>query len=164
MTRYVLAIARSVNSPALKADAYHHRSDVYSSIVVLLGVIGARAGYQNLDPLAGVAVSLIVLKIGVEVGIENIRQLIGTVPSTELKEDIEKLVMASDKVKDVHGIRIHGVGAFSYVDLHVCVEKDLSLSEAHSIAHEVQGELLSRFPEILSALVHIEPYREETFL
>ncbi len=158
MTRYVLGIAKSINSPALKADAYHHRSDVYSSIVVLFGVLGARAGYAILDPLAGVVVSLIVMKIGIDVGTENIRQLMGTVPSPELKEEIERSALAIEKVEDVHGIRIHGIGAFSTVDLHICVDERLSLSEAHAIAHEVQENILANFPEIISALVHLEPY------
>lgn len=158
MSRYVINVAEHINSPALKADAQHHRSDVYSSIVVLIGVIGARLGYPMLDPLVGVIVSLIIIKIGFDVGRENIRQLMGTVPSPELSTRIENLVLGMNKVKLIHRIRIHGMGAYFIVDLHVCVDHSLPLGEAHKIAHEVQRKIVDLFPEVSSALVHIEPY------
>lgn len=158
MTRYTLSIAQKIRSPALKADAMHHRSDVYSSILVLLGVAGAILGYPALDPIAGIAVSILVFKIGVDVGKENIVQLMGSVPSPELAENIDKLVRGVAGVKHLHRIRIHGLGAYASVDLHVCVDEKLPLAEAHKIAHEVQRKIVESFPEISSALVHIEPY------
>ncbi len=157
MARYVLSVADKIKSPALKADAQHHRSDVYSSIAVLIGVSGSILFYPILDPLAGIVVSLIVIKMGFDVGRENIQQLMGTVPSPEVKERIERLALSVKGVKMAHNIRIHYFGAYATVDLHVCVDESLLLSEAHKIAHQVQRKIVE-IPEISSALVHVEPF------
>lgn len=158
MSRYTLGIAAKINSPALKADALHHRSDVYTSIVVVAGVVGAMLGYPILDPLVGIFVSLIIIKVGYNVGRENILQLMGTVPGPELSRRIEATVSEIKEVKLIHRIRIHGVGAYYTVNLHVCVDEELPLRKAHEVAHRVQRLILESFPEISSALVHIEPY------
>ncbi|MFQ6105536.1 MAG: cation diffusion facilitator family transporter [Candidatus Hydrothermarchaeaceae archaeon] len=158
MTRYTYSIADAIRSPALRADAHHHRSDVYTSIVVLVGVFGAVGGFPRLDPLAGFIVSLVIMKMGYSVGKENTLQLMGTVPSPSMQEKIRQFVLSIDRVKLVHRIRIHGLGAYYTIDLHVCVDKAMPLSEAHKIAHEVQTKLVENFPEVSSALVHIEPY------
>lgn len=158
MSRYTLGVAAKINSPALKADALHHRSDVYTSIAVLAGVAGAMLGYPSLDPAVGILVSLIIIKIGYDVGRENIRQLMGTAPGPELSKRIQAAVSEVREVRLIHRIRIHGVGAYYTVDLHVCVDEELPLKKAHAVAHRVQQLILKSFPEISSALVHIEPY------
>ena len=158
ISRYTLKIASIIKSPALKADAQHHRSDVYTSVVVLIGVFGAMAGYPVLDPLAGLLVSLVIIKIGYEVGKENVVRLMGTVPSPEFGKSIQALVLSIEGVELIHRVRIHAVGAYFTVDLHVCVDESLSLTRAHKIAHKVQEEVLEHFPEVSSVLVHIEPF------
>jgi len=81
----------------------------------------------------------------------------GTVPSPEVKERIERLALSVKGVKMVHNIRIHYFGAYAVVDLHVCVDESLPLSEAHKIAHQVQRKIVE-IPEMSSALVHVEPF------
>jgi cation diffusion facilitator family transporter len=158
MSRYTYGVAARINSPALRADAHHHRSDVYTSIAVIVGVGGAILGYPILDPLVGLLVSLIIIKVGYDVGKENIYQLLGTVPSPELKKRIEDFVYTIEGVKLIHRIRIHGFGAYYAVDLHVAVDEELPLSTAHRIAHKVEKMILNEFHEISTVLVHIEPY------
>ncbi|MFH1774693.1 MAG: cation diffusion facilitator family transporter [Methanobacteriota archaeon] len=158
MSRYTIKIAKHIRSPALGADAQHHRSDVYSSLVVLVGIIGARNGYPFLDPAAGLLVAAVIVLIGFNVGKDNILQLMGTVSYPELNDKIEKFVSSMSGVKLIHRIKIHGIGAYFNVDLHVCVDENLPLSEAHKIAHEVQNKIKENFPEISYVLVHIEPY------
>jgi cation diffusion facilitator family transporter len=158
MSRYTLNVASKIRSPALKADALHHRSDVYTSIAVLAGVSGAILGFPFMDPLAGILVSVVIIKIGYEVGKENIVQLMGTSPGPELSGKIKDVVSSIKEVKLVHRIRVHGVGAYYAVDLHVCVDEDLSLGRAHKIAHRVQKLIMDSFPEVSSVLVHIEPF------
>lgn len=158
MSRYTYGIAAKINSPALRADAHHHKSDVYTSIAVVIGVGGAILGYPILDPLVGLLVSLIIIKIGYDVGKENIQQLMGTVPSPELKKRIEDLVYLNEEVKLIHRIRIHGVGAYYAVGIHVAVDESLPLSTAHRISHKVERMIMKEFPEIATVLVHIEPY------
>jgi len=158
MSRYTIKIADRIRSPALSADAQHHRSDVYSSIVVLVGVIGARSGYPFLDPMVGLLVAVVIVLIGFNVGKDNILHLMGTVSYPELNDKIEKFVSSMKEVKLIHRIKIHGIGAYFNVDVHVCVDENLPLSKAHKIAHEVQSKIKENFPEISYVLVHIEPY------
>lgn len=158
MSRYTYGIAARINSPALKADAHHHRSDVYTSIAVVIGVGGAILGYPFLDPMVGFLVSLIIIKVGYEVGKENIHQLLGTVPSPEIKKRIEDFISPLEEVKLIHRIRIHGFGAYYAVDLHVAVDESLPLGAAHRISHKVEKMILKEFSEISTVLVHIEPY------
>jgi cation diffusion facilitator family transporter len=158
MSRYTLRVAADIRSPALKADALHHRSDVYTSLAVLAGVSGAILGYPFMDPLAGLLVSVVIVKIGYDVGKENILQLMGTSPGPEMSERIKEVVSSIEEVRLVHRIRVHGVGAYYAVDLHVCVDEDLPLGRAHEIAHRVQKLITETFPEVSSVLVHIEPF------
>lgn len=158
MTRYTFRVAEEIRSPAIRSNAQHHRSDVYSSLVVVAALLGANIGFPALDPIAGFFVSLIIIKMGFGVGWENTRQLMGTVPSPDLEARIKALVIRWDKVKLIHKVRIHGVGAYFNVDLHVAVDETLALLEAHKIAHEIQKNIVEEIPEIKTALVHIEPY------
>jgi cation diffusion facilitator family transporter len=158
MSRYTFRVAEKIRSPALRGDAQHHRSDVYTSVVVLIALLGANLGLPALDPIAGFFVSLFIIKIGFDVGKENIMQLMGTVPSPELETRIRDLTSSWKEIQLVHKVRIHGIGAYFNVDLHVAVDETLSLREAHKIAHEIQLKLVKNIPEIRTALVHIEPY------
>lgn len=158
MTRYTFRVANEIRSPALRSNAQHHRSDVYTSFVVVAALLGANLGFPALDPIAGFLVSLVVIKMGFEVGKENTLQLMGTVPTPELESRIRGIVAKWDEVKLVHKVRIHGIGAYFNVDMHVAVDEDLALREAHKIAHEIQISIIKEIPEIKTALVHIEPY------
>jgi cation diffusion facilitator family transporter len=158
MVRYTLNISEKIESLALRAVAMNYRGDIYSSLLVVGSLIGARLGFPLLDPLGGFVVSIFIIKMGLEVGRENVRQLIGTVPSPSLGEEIKSLAEATRGVRCVHNIRVHAVGVLATVDLHVCVDESLSIGQAHEIASEIQRRILGRFPEISYALVHIEPY------
>lgn len=158
MARYTIKAGREINSPAVVADGQHHRSDVYSSFAVFVGVLGSIFGFQFLDPLAGVAVALLVLKLGFEVGWQNVRALMGTVPSQDYVEDVRREAMAVEGVECVHNIMVYTIGAFTKLNLHVCVAEDMPLKEAHSTAHRVQRRLVDTMPEVITALVHVEPF------
>ncbi|MBI4344698.1 MAG: cation transporter [Euryarchaeota archaeon] len=157
MARYTLAAAEKTRSPALKASGENYRSDIYKSAGIILGLWATRQGYPILDPLTGLLVSLWVVKTGLQVGRENALQLMGTVPSPAMKQEIESLVMGMEKVIHTHRVRLHGMGAYFIVDLHVCVDESISLSEAHRVTHNIQRRIVEHFPEVASAMVHIEP-------
>ncbi len=158
LTRYTLRVAHEIKSPALRSDAHHHRSDVYTSIVVLGALLGSNLGLPRLDPIAGFLVSLVIMKVGYGVGRENILQLMGTVPSPEFESRIRELALNWPEIKLVHKVRIHGIGAYFNVDLHVAVDESLALKDAHKIAHQLQVEMMKNIPDVRTALVHIEPY------
>jgi|Deesub1362A_J573_1020465.scaffolds.fasta_scaffold00131_48 cation diffusion facilitator family transporter len=158
MARYTLKVSEKIKSPALKAGAMNYRGDIYSSFIVIAGLIGAGLGFPILDPIAGFIIALLILKMGVSVGKENVEQLIGTVPSPGLIEEVKNAAEKVPGARCIHNIRIHAVGAFATVDLHVCVDESLSIEKAHEIATIIQDRIVEKFPEINYALVHVEPY------
>ncbi len=157
MTFFVLKIGRETRSPALISDAYHHKSDFYTSVAVLIGVAGARVGFSVLDPLAGILVSLWIIKIGFDLGIRNIRSLMGEVPSDEILSEIKSITSEIKEVKNVHDIKIHYLGPNAFVTIHVNIDKGMKLSEAHKIATMVEEKLKKKIDSISSVLVHPEP-------
>lgn len=157
MTFFVMKIGKETRSPALIADAYHHKSDFYTSIAVLVGVVGARMGFSVLDPLAGIVVSLWIIKIGFDLGRRNIHSLMGELPSEEMLSKIKGITSGIKGIKDVHSIKVHYVGPHAFVTMHVNIDKKMKLSDAHEIATMVEDELKKKIDSISSIIVHPEP-------
>jgi cation diffusion facilitator family transporter len=157
MFRFVNRTGRRINSPALIADSCHSKSDFLSSIVVLVGVAGAMLGYPILDPLAGFLVAFWIIKIGYDVAKKNINNLMGTIPSERVLRDIRQAVRSVEGVKGFHDVRMHYVGPHAVVSLHLKVDKNLSISGAHSIAHSVEDRIKKAVKEATTVLVHTEP-------
>ena len=157
MTFFVMKIGKETRSNALIADAYHHKSDFYTSIAVLIGVAGARVGFTVLDPLAAILVSFWIIKIGFDLGKKNIRSLMGEIPSEEILSEIKKITSKIKGVKNVHNVKIHYVGSNAFVTMHVNIDKGMKLSEAHRIATLVEDELKKKVDPISYVTVHPEP-------
>jgi cation diffusion facilitator family transporter len=157
MTFFVMKTGRETRSPALIADAYHHKSDFYTSIAVLIGVAGARVGFSFLDPVAAIIVSVWIIKIGFDLGRRNIRSLMGEVPSDEILSKIKGITSGIKGVKSVHDVKVHYVGPDAFVSMHVNMDKGMRLSEAHEIATRVEEELKKKIDSVYSVLVHTEP-------
>ena len=157
---YTGEVARRIKSPALAASAANLRGDIYISLAILAGVGASRLGFYALDPLIALGITLLIFKVAVEVGWRNILNLMGTVPSPEMVEEIKRLSREVEGVIDVHRVRVHAMGAYNKVDLHVCVDENIPLKKAHQIAHEVQVKITRSMPEVASALVHVEPFDE----
>ena len=159
MYHYTIRQAKKIESTALAADAWHHRSDSLSSIGALIGIIGARLGFPILDPLAALVITLIILKVAIEIFVEATNQVIDKAASPELvNEIIQQIqsvngVLASDSLKTrVHSNRI-------YVDLEISVEATLSLIEAHTIAEAVHYQLEQNIHKIKHCTVHVNPLK-----
>ncbi len=157
---YTRRVAERIKSPALAANAANYRGDVYTSVAILIGILANTQGLYILDPMIALGITLLIFKTAVEIGWKNILNLMGTVPSPEMVRRIEALSKDVDGVIDVHRVRVHAMGAYNKVDLHVCVDENLPLKEAHRVAHQVQTRIVENIPEITSALVHVEPYDE----
>ncbi|NOZ82223.1 MAG: cation transporter [Euryarchaeota archaeon] len=158
LSSYTAGVARRTRSPALEASAANYRGDVYTSLAVLAGVLAGWAGFGLLDSLVGVGIALVVLRIAGEMCWKNVRYLMGTVPSQEMVKRIESVSLATPGVVHVHRIKLHAMGAYCKVDLHVCVDENLELKEAHRIAHEVENNISKSMPEVSSVTVHVEPF------
>ncbi|WP_457611909.1 cation diffusion facilitator family transporter [Methanocaldococcus sp.] len=156
MTQYSLYVGKKLNNNILIADAYHHRSDVLSSIAVLIGLLLEKFGLALGDALAGIIVSLMILKVGFEITIENINYLSGRAPDREVIEKIKRLVLNNKKVLGVHDIKAHYVGPKIHVELHVEVPNNITAKELHDIETELKYKIEREIKEVESAYIHID--------
>lgn len=158
---YTLRIANRIRSKLLQANAWHHRSDALSSIVVLVGVAGTMAGLTYLDAIAAVIVSVMVAKAGIELGWEAIQELIDTGLEQEKLEVIRSEILQVEGVKALHRLRTRRMGANVLVDVHILVDPRLSVSEGHHIADHVELTLYKQIPDVSDVTVHIDPENDE---
>ncbi len=156
MFRYTYRVGKQIDNKALMADAFHHRSDAYSSIAALFGTTGAYLGLAILDPLTGLFVSLFVIKAGYDIGRPTFDELM------EKNDEALALKIAtlSERVNNVinaHHIRTRKNGSKIFVELHLVVDHDLTVLESHEITENVESMLKNELPSIEEVLVHVEP-------
>ncbi len=159
---WTVKIGRKVKSSALIANAWHHRSDALSSIPVLLavGISVIKPEWAFVDHIGAIIVSLIILKVSWDIVFPALKKLSDSGASVKEKEQIRSLAMQVDGVKDAHAIRTRNVGRGLFVDMHVLVDGNISVSEGHSISEKVRDEIINKGPDVLDVVVHIEPYIE----
>ena len=159
--RYTAAVGRRLNSSMLRANAWHHRTDAISSIVVIVGVVGSMAGLTYLDAIAAVLVSLMIAKAGWDFSWHSLRELIDTALEPERVERIRQAILNVDGVKALHLLRTRTMGGQAFVDVHIQVGPRLSVSEGHQISEAVRAELLRKVEEVGDVTVHIDPEDDE---
>ena len=158
---YTVKVARDINSDLLKANAWHHRTDAFSSIVVVIGIIGAANGYFFLDSVAAIIVGILIIYIGWQLGFEATKELVDT--SID-QEDIKALRVALSEIKgvnSVHTLRTRKVGHKKSADVHVQVNPFLSVSEGHIISVSVERVAKGCIEELDDVTVHIDPENDE---
>ena len=158
---YTVKVARDINSDLLKANAWHHRTDAFSSIVVVIGIIGAAKGYFFLDSVAAIIVGILIIYIGWQLGFEATKELVDT--SID-QDDIKALRVALSEikgVKSVHTLRTRKVGHKKSADVHVQVNPFLSVSEGHIISVSVERVAKECIEELDDVTVHIDPENDE---
>ncbi len=160
MYQYTIHVARHTRSKLLQANAWHHRSDAVSSIVVLIGVIGALNGYHFADAVAAIVVGLMIAKIGLELVIESTRELVDTALPIHQVRQIERAIRHTEGVESLHSLRTRRMAGEALVDVHIQVHPDISVSEGHAIADKVRDRLLEEFEEITDVTVHIDAERD----
>ena len=154
--RYCLHVGEEQNSPALVATGKDSRNDVLTVSAALVGVLGARAGYPVLDPLAAIVVSIGIFYTGWEVLRDNVDYLIGRAPPDELHTEIVRRTISHPDVEGVHDVVAHYVGPEIDVSLHIEVEGERTLLDAHEIESEIVS-MIGTLPEIDDVFVHIDP-------
>ena len=154
--RYCLAAGSDTNSPALVATAKDNRNDILTAGAALVGVAGATAGYPLADPLAAIVVAVGILYTGVEVVQDNVAYLVGAAPPADLRREILERALAHERVQGAHDVIAHYVGPEIDVSLHIEVEGDLTLYEAHDIETEVIQSVMA-LPEVDDVFVHVDP-------
>jgi len=156
------AVAHKIRSPMLEANAWHHRSDAVSSIVVLIGIGATFYGYPLLDAIAAILVALMIAKIGLDLSKQGMQELVDTALDAETVEEIKATIMSIDDVRHMHMLRTRRMGHNALVDVHIQVSPKLSVSEGHHIAEMVEIAVTDKFDEINDVTVHIDPEDDET--
>lgn len=159
--QYTMVAARKHRSGLLKANAWHHRSDAISSVVVLLGVAGSLVGVAYLDAFASVVVAFMIAKIGWDQAWNSVRELIDTGLEPQQLSSIKKLIENIDGVVGVHMLRTRRMAGSSIVDVHIQVDDFLSVSEGHRISEHVRHILLESNKDIIDVAIHIDPEDDE---
>ncbi len=154
---YTVRIARNINSNLLKANAWHHRSDAISSVVVLIGVAGSLLGVPYLDAFAALGVAYMIGKIGWDQAWSSIRELVDTGMEPKTAAAVERIIENIEGVQSMHMLRSRRMGESYLVDMHIEVDERLSVSEGHKIAEYVRLKLIESNKNISSALIHIDP-------
>lgn len=158
--RYTLKMGKKINNKALIADANHHRSDAFSSIAALIGIMGSKLGINIFDPLAGLIVSLFIGKIGFDISREAIHELMDGIPSEEKIENISKQTGEISEIISVKDIKIRTYGPKQIVDLVISVNSSYSIEKAHEVAVKAQEKIIRLNPDIKEVFVHIDPEPE----
>lgn len=157
MSQYIIRLGKKANSPAIVADGKHQRVDILSSVAILLGVLIAQYGYPQLDPIIALIIGGLIVKTAFEVARENINNIMGTVPSQEL---VDEIIAASNSIKPVrgtHDVRVNYLGSYATVTLHVELPPNMNLRDSHSICHEVEDKIINDIEVIYGATVHTCP-------
>ena len=154
--RYVLDVADRHRSPALTATALDNRNDILTAGAALVGVVGAQLGAPLLDPLAAAVVALAVLYTGVEIVRDNVSYLVGAAPPEDLRKEIVRRALEHPDVQGAHDVIAHYVGPEIDVSLHIEVEGEKTLNEAHDIETAVMDSI-RELPEVDDGYVHVDP-------
>ncbi|KAL3717577.1 hypothetical protein ACJRO7_009075 [Eucalyptus globulus] len=144
-------------SGLMKANAWHHRADAISSVVALLGVGGSILGIKFLDPLAGLVVSGMIFKAGLETGHQSILELVDAAIPAEDLDPIKETILKVEGVKGCHRLRGRRAGSSLYLDVHIEVDPFVSVSAAHGIGETVRHQIHESHPEVTEVFIHIDP-------
>lgn len=158
---YTAIKAREINSAMLKANAWHHRSDAISSIVVLVGIGGTLIGITYLDLLAAIVVGFMIGKIGWDLAKEALHELVDISLNEETVAQIRQLIQKIDGVSSIHMLRTRRQGHQAFADVHVQVAPWLSVSEGHMISIAVEETIKNHIDEVYDVTVHIDPEDDE---
>lgn len=157
VSQYIIRIGKQINSPAIVADGKHQKTDIFSSIAVLAGVIVSNMGYPILDPIIGLVIGFLILKTAYEIGKENINNIMGKVPSTEFIEKIRYVANNTPPAQNAHNIKVDNLGSYVTVSLHIQLDGNISLDETHKIVHTVEENIQKEIPEVKYVMVHACP-------
>lgn len=158
---YTKRIAKVTRSKLLLANAWHQRSDAISSVVVLFGIGAVLFGYPLADAIAAIVVALMVVKIGANLIMQGIKELVDTALPPRKLSEIRAVILAIEGVEGIHLLRSRQMGEDALIDAHIIVDPRITVSEGHSISDTVRDELISRFDDVMDVLVHVDAENDE---
>ncbi len=154
---YTRRVARQIDSPALMASAWHHRSDALSSVGALVGIAGARMGMPILDPLASVVICVFIGKAALDIFRDAVDKMVDRSCGEETERAIRELALAHPLVERVEQLRTREFGSRIYIEMEIAVDGTLSLQKAHSAAEELHDRIEAAFPRVKHIMIHVNP-------
>ena len=155
--RITQKVAVKSHSPALYANAWHHRSDALSSIAVVVGFISLEIGFDHGDQTAAIAVGLMIIWVGVKVIGDSLRELAESAVDDNTIEHIKKIISENSSIRQWHKLRTRMVGREVFLDLHILVDPNLSVTAAHDISEHLEKTLDEQIARPINITIHIEP-------
>ena len=159
---YTRAYAKKIDSAALMADAWHHRSDALSSVGALVGIVGSGMGYPVMDSVASIVIFLFILKAAYDIFKDAVNKMVDHSCDDATENAIAECVLSNDDVVGVDLLRTRTFGNKIYVDAEICADDTLTLREAHAIAEAVHDDIERRFPNVKHIMVHVNPAMQQT--
>ena len=158
MYHYTRKAADKIQSEALRADAWHHRSDALSSVGALIGIAGARLGLPILDPIASLVICLMIGKAAVDIFRDAVRKMVDERCDEETESAIRDLAQRREGVERVDSLLTRKFGNRVYVEMEIAVDGNLTLTKAHEIAEKVHDEIETAFPQVKHIMIHVNPF------
>ncbi|MBU1086921.1 MAG: cation diffusion facilitator family transporter [Candidatus Omnitrophica bacterium] len=158
--RYTMKTGRAINSSAVIANAWHHRSDTFSSIGTMLGIGGAillGEKWRILDPIAALVVSVFIIQTSIRISLDSFNELLEASLSDEFEKKILDIIKSVSGVISPHELRTRRIGNYIAIDVHIEVNKELNIKAAHDISTEVEKKIKAEFGEETFIYVHVEP-------
>ena len=156
-TRYY---AKQIDSSALMADAWHHRSDSLSSIGALIGIIGARLGFGIMEPLASVVICIFIEKAAYDIFMDAVNKMVDKSCDDETMEKIKACAMNIPGVENIDLLRTRVFGNKIYVDMEIAADGNKTLDETHAVAERVHNAIEQEFPKVKHIMVHVNPAKK----
>lgn len=159
--RVVHRVGQATASGAVQADAWHHRSDAMTSGAAAIGIAVARLGgpgWEAADDWAALFACLVILANAVRIGRPAVQELMDAAPTDDIRGQVEAVARGFDEVKDVEKVLARKMGVSYVVDMHIEVDPDLTVRDAHEIAHRVKDAIRAAYPRIAEVLIHVEPH------
>lgn len=154
---YTRGAAKKINSGALMADAWHHRSDALSSVGAFIGILGARMGYPILDPIASVVICIFIGKAAYDIFKDAIDKMVDKSCDEKTIQEMREVISSQKGVENIDSLQTRLFGAKIYVDIEIAADKTLSLENAHAIAQDVHDAIEKKFPLVKHCMVHVNP-------
>ena len=159
--QYTVYKGRNLNSQAVIANAWHHRSDAFSSIGTAVGIGGAiflGDKWVVLDPIAAIVVSVFIINVSLKIIIKSINELLEKSLPDEIENEIIKVAESFDMVKDVHDLRTRRIGNNIAIEMHLLMDGNLSLQCTHNTTELIESELRKKYGEHTHIAIHVEPF------
>ncbi|MCM1146099.1 MAG: cation diffusion facilitator family transporter [Clostridium sp.] len=156
---YTRAAAKKINSGALMADAWHHRSDSLSSVGALFGIFASRIGYPVFDSVASVVISIFIMKAAYDIFKDAVDKMVDKACDDETIYKMRQVIESQSGVLGIDVLRTRLFGNKIYVDIEIAADGNRTLNETHAIAECVHHKIEKNFPDVKHCMVHVNPYR-----